>query len=91
MKTASPMRNGTWCHEAYVCIGALSTDIRPLYSVHLPPAGARGSFRCAGWAGTGDGLRPGVTGEAKIVVRHSNVFGAMLWAVRKRVRGDLFL
>ncbi len=73
-------RKGTWCHEASVCVGALSldirrlsmdsshlstdirrlsvdirrlsvaisplsTDIRPLYSVHLPPAGAR-----AGWA-----------------------------------------
>ena len=42
-------------------------------------------------ANRGDGLRPGVTGEAKIVVRRSNVFGAILWAVRKRVRGDLFL
>ena len=42
-------------------------------------------------ANDGDGLRPGVTGEAKIVVRRSNVFGAMLWAVRKRLRGDLFL
>jgi hypothetical protein len=42
-------------------------------------------------ANGGNGLRPGVTGEAKIVVRRSNVFGAMIWAVRKRVRGDLFL
>ncbi len=37
MRTASPMRNGltpwrkgTWCHEASVCIGALSMDISHL-------------------------------------------------------------
>ena len=42
-------------------------------------------------ANDGNGLRPGVAGEVKIVVRRSNVFGALLWAVRKRVRGDLFL
>jgi len=37
------------------------------------------------------GLRPGVTGEAKIVVRQSNVWGALAWAVRKRIRSDLLL
>jgi len=37
------------------------------------------------------GLRPGVTGEARIVVRQSNVWGALAWAVRKRIRSDLLL
>ena len=37
------------------------------------------------------GVRPGVTGEAKIVVRQSNVWGALSWAVRKRIRSDLLL
>jgi multidrug efflux pump subunit AcrA (membrane-fusion protein) len=36
-------------------------------------------------------FRPGVTGEAKIAVRKSNVWGALWWAVRKRVRSDLLL
>lgn len=36
-------------------------------------------------------FRTGVTGEAKILVRRSNVLGALLWAVRKRVRSDLLL
>ncbi len=42
-------------------------------------------------ASNGSALRPGVTGEAKIAVRRSNVFGALWWAVRKRVRSDLLL
>lgn len=36
-------------------------------------------------------LRPGATGEAKITVRHTSVFGALWWAVRKRIRNDLWL
>lgn len=39
----------------------------------------------------GSTLRPGVTGQAKIVVRRSSVWGALWWAVRKRVRSDLLL
>ncbi len=35
--------------------------------------------------------RPGVTGEARITVRRTNVLGALWWAVRKRVRSDLLL
>ncbi len=38
-----------------------------------------------------DGLYPGVTGEAKIVVRQTSVLLAMWWAVRKRIRNDLLL
>ena len=37
------------------------------------------------------GLRAGTTGDAKIVVRQSNVWGALSWAVRKRIRSDLLL
>jgi putative peptide zinc metalloprotease protein len=36
-------------------------------------------------------LRPGATGEAKITVRRTSVFGALWWAVRKRIRNDLLL
>ena len=35
--------------------------------------------------------RPGASGEASVVVRHSNIAGAMWWAIRKRVRSDLLL
>ena len=36
-------------------------------------------------------FRPGVTGEVKIAVRRSNVWGALWWALRKHVRSDLLL
>ena len=42
-------------------------------------------------AGDARGLRAGVTGEARITVRRSSVWGALWWAIRKRVRSDLLL
>jgi len=38
-----------------------------------------------------DALRPGMTGEASITLRRSNAWGALWWALRRRVRTDLFL
>ena len=35
--------------------------------------------------------RPGASGEAAVVVRRSNVLGAMWWGVRRRVRSDVLL
>ena len=35
--------------------------------------------------------RPGLTGEASVVVGRSNLLGALWWGVRKRVRSDLLL
>jgi putative peptide zinc metalloprotease protein len=35
--------------------------------------------------------RPGMTGEASVTLRRSNVWGSLWWAVRKRVRTDLLL
>lgn len=39
----------------------------------------------------GDAWRPGVTGEASVVLGRSTVLGALWWSVRTRVRSDLFL
>jgi putative peptide zinc metalloprotease protein len=36
-------------------------------------------------------FHPWATGEAKVTLRWSNVFGALWWAVRKRIRNDLLL
>ncbi len=36
-------------------------------------------------------LRPGMTGEARITVRESNVWGALWWAIRSRIRTDVLL
>ncbi len=35
--------------------------------------------------------RPGASGEAAVVVRKSNILGAMWWGVRRRVRSDVLL
>jgi putative peptide zinc metalloprotease protein len=43
--------------------------------------GMRGSAR---W-------RPGMTGEASVIVRRSNVWGSVWWAIRRRIRTDIFL
>jgi len=42
-------------------------------------------------AADGGSLRAGATGQAKITVRRSTVWGALWWAIRKRVRSDLLL
>jgi putative peptide zinc metalloprotease protein len=38
-----------------------------------------------------EALRPGMTGEARITVRESNVWGALWWAIRSRIRTDVLL
>jgi len=35
--------------------------------------------------------RPGASGQAAVVVRRSNILGAMWWGVRRRVRSDVLL
>ncbi len=37
------------------------------------------------------GRRPGMTGEASITLRRSNVWGALWWGIRRRIRTDLLL
>ena len=37
------------------------------------------------------GCRPGMTGEASVTVRRVSLWGALAWAVRRRIRSDLLL
>jgi putative peptide zinc metalloprotease protein len=37
------------------------------------------------------GRRPGMTGEASITLRRSNVWGALWWGIRRRIRTDILL
>jgi hypothetical protein len=55
---------------------AASADGTVESRVALPPTGA---------------LRPGMTGEARVVLREANVWAALWWAVRSRIRSDLLL
>lgn len=38
-----------------------------------------------------DRWRPGMTGEASVTIRRSNVWGSLWWALRRRVRTDILL
>jgi putative peptide zinc metalloprotease protein len=38
-----------------------------------------------------EAFRPGMTGEARITLRASNVWGALWWAIRSRIRTDVLL
>ena len=38
-----------------------------------------------------DSWRPGMTGEASITIRKSNVWGALWWGIRQRIRTDILL
>jgi hypothetical protein len=35
--------------------------------------------------------RPGLTGEASVTLRESNLWGALWWSLRRRVRTDILL
>lgn len=39
----------------------------------------------------GGSWRPGMTGEASITVRRSNLWGSLWWAIRRRIRSDILL
>ena len=53
-------------------------------------AGAGAVEARVGMRGTAQ-WRPGMTGEASVTLRRSNLWGALWWGVRRRVRTDLFL
>jgi putative peptide zinc metalloprotease protein len=38
-----------------------------------------------------DSWRPGMTGEASITIRKSNMWGALWWGIRRRIRSDILL
>jgi len=50
-----------------------------------------GQLEARAQVAAGAALRPGVTGEARVTVRRTNLLGALVWGVRKRVRSDLWL
>ena len=54
-------------------------------------AGSGGSVQARVRMAGGGWLRPGMTGEASVTLRRSNVWGAVWWAIRQRVRTDILL
>jgi putative peptide zinc metalloprotease protein len=88
-------------------LGAGASRVRPGQPARLvfhadgstlaAPVGAVGQAPRTGEIEARIGLRatgrwhPGMTGEASVTIRRSNLWGSLWWAVRRRVRTDIFL
>jgi putative peptide zinc metalloprotease protein len=59
-------------------------------SVAAASAGAAGAVEVRVGI-SAQGRRPGMTGEASITLRRSNVWGALWWGIRRRIRTDVLL
>jgi putative peptide zinc metalloprotease protein len=67
------------------------TLARQVSSVALVTSAGPGAVEARVGLHGGPGWRPGMTGEASVTLRTSNLWGALWWGVRKRVRTDLLL
>ncbi|MBA3318272.1 MAG: hypothetical protein H0T50_09330, partial [Gemmatimonadales bacterium] len=65
----------------------LETSVTSVAVSASPGGGVESRVRLAG----GQALRPGMTGEAKITIRQSTVWGALWWGIRSRIRTDVLL
>jgi hypothetical protein len=67
--------------------GAVRTQVR---AVAAASADRTGAVEVRAGLGA-QGRRPGMTGEASITLRQSNIWGALWWGIRRRIRTDLLL
>jgi hypothetical protein len=76
---------------ALVCFADVAHPVVALVRSVSPAAGAGGGVEARVRLPTGPAWRAGVTGEASIRLRRSNLLGALWWGVRQRVRQDILL
>jgi hypothetical protein len=69
---------------------AAETARSQVASVAAASAGAAGAVEVRVRI-SAQGRRPGMTGEASITLRRSNVWGALWWGIRRRIRTDVLL
>jgi len=50
-----------------------------------------GSLEARVRTAAGAAWRPGMTGEASVTLRRSNLWGSLWWALRRRIRSDILL
>jgi putative peptide zinc metalloprotease protein len=65
-------------------------DARVAGVAQLSSAGS-GTVEARIGLGASERWRPGLTGEASVTIRESNVWGSLWWGIRKRLRTDLLL
>jgi len=61
-----------------------------IFSVSAAAGDTTGRLEARARLSTG-GWRPGMTGEASITLRESNLWGSLWWAIRRRIRTDILL
>ncbi len=67
----------------------LATRIASVSAAAAPTS--TGSLEARVRTAVGAAWRPGMTGEASIRVRNSNLWGSLWWALRRRIRSDILL
>jgi len=60
-------------------------------SVSAAAGSSAGGLEVRVRAPAGAAWRPGMTGEASITLRRSNLWGSLWWALRRRIRSDILL
>jgi putative peptide zinc metalloprotease protein len=63
----------------------------PIGSVAAASSGDSGAVEVRVALPAGREVRPGVTGEASVTLRRSNIWGSLWWGVRRRIRSDILL
>jgi hypothetical protein len=66
----------------------VTTQIR---SVATASSGDSGTVEVRVALPAGRETRTGVTGEASVALRQSNVWGSLWWGIRRRIRSDILL
>lgn len=74
-----------------ICLADAAHPVTGVVLGVSPAAGADGGVEARVRLPAGPGWRAGVTGEASIRLRRSNLLGALWWGVRQRVRQDILL
>jgi putative peptide zinc metalloprotease protein len=69
----------------------LESPLRARVGTVSAAAGAPETLEARVRLGSTDSWRPGMTGEASITLRRSNLWGALWWGVRRGIRSDILL
>jgi putative peptide zinc metalloprotease protein len=76
---------------ALICFADIAHPVLAVVRSVSPAAGAGGGVEARVRLPAGTAWRAGVTGEASVRLRRSNLLGALWWGVRQRVRQDILL
>jgi len=75
----------------YIGLEDVTQAMRGVIASVSPVGGVSGAVEARVRLSPASTLRPGATGEARVLWRRSTLLGAMIWALRSRLRADLLL